>query len=432
MGIFRNRASSRRQVYYPQAQAQARPSAPPVTPVARPTATPAPVDKVAPPAAQEAQSTPAPTNLLQGFSNLFGSNPLKKVQDAVQTGGDLLKANRGVQLTPEERAQVQQASGVMNRLAGADGMWNRGDLTNNVKQLERSGDLTKAVHQEIGKRWGQELSHRGLLGRALVNGHMNRNYGKYEQQGMNQARGMAKDQLSQGQNQAGVKDSAGHDATKTTEEGLKKSGEPISRAEMEKFQKTMDMLQEKSKAQGLPEVSFPNGVPAKFLKDIAEGKNPQQALKDAGAVLKMKNGQTIDLGKLNMGGDKSQAKPEDAKKQEPPAVQEAAKTSAQQAADQAVKQTADGVAETQQEKPAPEPTGDAAAGQENGQASETESAGASNEAASATDESSEAGESEAGLDESGESEAAEPEAEAAEPEPEPEPEAAAEPEPATE
>ena len=47
-------------------------------------------------------------------------------------------------------------------------------------------------------------------------------------------------------------------------------------------------------------------MPAQFLKDVAEGKSPQQALKDAGAVLKLKNGQTIEMSKLpSMGGDKA-------------------------------------------------------------------------------------------------------------------------------
>lgn len=283
----------------------------PVAPAAQPTVRPAPTQAAAP--GDRATLTPAAPpqsgggvqGLINGIGSWAGGGSM----------GELLKASRGVQLTPEERAQVQQAAGVMQRLAGADGMWNRGDLRNNVNQLERSGDLNRAVNSEINRRWGQELNQRGRLGRALVNGHMRRNYGNYQAQGMNQARGMANQQLARGMDGAGIKGNAGHQADKTTPEGLKKSGEAISRGEIEQMQKTMDMLKEKSAAQGLPEVQFPNGVPAQFLKDIAEGKSPQQALKDAGAVLKLKNGQSVDLSKMpGLGGDKAAGAAADAAK----------------------------------------------------------------------------------------------------------------------
>lgn len=387
MGIFRNGPMSRRHqaaAYHPPAQSR------PAPPPAKPAAPPAPVDKVVAPtpaASPNKQSTGSADVLTGALGKLF-----KAGGDMVQSGQDLLKASKGVQLTPEERAQVQQAAGVMERLAGADGMWNRGDLANNVKQLERSGDLGKAVNQEIGRRWGQELSQRGLIGRALVNGHMNRNYGKYQQQGMNQARGMANQQLSQGMGGAGVKADAGHKADKTTPEGLKKSGEAISRADMEKFQKTMDMLQEKSKAQGLPQVSFPNGVPAQFLKDIGAGKNPQEALKEAGAVLKLKNGQSFDLGKMP---------------QTAPAKEAEKATQAAKEAETAVKESAQGASAAQEEK-SDSPTQQAATAE----SAETEAPDSQTPEAEA---------------------AAEPAAETQpEPESEPQPEAEPEPQPAAE
>ncbi|MBS2035245.1 hypothetical protein JST97_09660 [bacterium] len=292
MPIRRRYANSSQPVQY-QRQVTS-PSQPVVRPATPPAATPGDRATVAP--SEPGGASQGVQGLINGFGSWAGGSNL----------GELLKASKGVQLTPEERAQVQQAAGVMQRLAGADGLWNRGDLQNNVSQLERSGDLGRAVSSEISRRWGQELSQRGIIGRALVNGHMRNNYDKYQSQGMNQARGMARQELSKGLDGAGTKDSAGHQADKTTPEGLKKSGEPISRAEMEQMQKTMDMLKQKSAQQGLPEVSFPNGVPAQFLKDVAEGKSPQQALKDAGALLKLKNGQTLEMNKLpNMGGDKA-------------------------------------------------------------------------------------------------------------------------------
>ncbi len=292
MPIRRRYANSSPPVQYqrqvtPASQPAVRPAVPPAA---------APIDRATVTPPQPAGGSQGAQGLINGFGSWAGGSNL----------GELLKASKGVQLSPEERAQVQQAAGVMQRLAGADGLWNRGDLQNNVNQLERSGDLGRAVSSEINRRWGQELSQRGVVGRALVNGHMRRNYDNYQSQGMNQARGMAQQQLNKGMDGAGIKGGAGHQADKTTPEGLKKSGESISRAEMEQMQKTMDMLKEKSAQQGLPEVSFPNGVPAQFLKDVAEGKSPQQALKDAGAVLKLKNGQTIEMSKLpSMGGDKA-------------------------------------------------------------------------------------------------------------------------------
>lgn len=303
MGIFRNRSVHRGYSNgYVQRPVASRPAPPQTTPP------PAQAQNAVPPQSPDkvsAQPSEAPSqsggsSLFGGLTQNFGGSMVKQLQQAVQgsTVGELMKAQQGVQLSPEERAQVQQAAGVMQRLAGADGLWNRADLPNNVNQLEKSGDLNRAVNQEIGRRWGQELNQRGMLGRALVNGHMHRNYGKYEAQGMQQARGMARGQLGEGQDKAGVNKTAGHDDKKTTPEGFKKANEPISRAEMEKFQKTMDMLQEKSRAQGMPEVKFPNGVPAQFLKDLADGKSPQKALQEAGAVLQLKNGKTFDLSKL--------------------------------------------------------------------------------------------------------------------------------------
>lgn len=346
MGIFRNRPMVRHQqqpqVYRPQA-VQTPPPAVPVTPPPPPVA--------AAPVIPEKSAPPASNSLLQGLGNNFGGM-FKQLQQATEGNGlgELLKARQGVQLSPEERAQVQQAAGVMQRLAGADGMWNRGDLNNNVRQLESSGDLRKAVNQEIGKRWGQELSQRGMLGKALVNGHMRRNMDNYQQKGMQQARGMAKDQMNQGMDKAAVRGGAGHDDKKTTAEGLKKSGEPISRAEMEKFQKTMDMLQEKSKAQGLPEVKFPNGVPAQFLKDVADGKSPQKALQDAGAVLQLKSGQTVDLSKFNQTNPKAEA----AIKEVAPKAEAAVKEAAQEVKPPAPEQTDQPKSEAPAEVPEPE------------------------------------------------------------------------------
>lgn len=316
MGIFRHRSvhrgSSNGYVQRPvqSRQASAVPQARPPAAQVQDNATPAKTaDRVSPAQPPEAPPKPGGNSLLGGLTQNFGGSMVKQLQQAVQgsTVGELMKAQQGVNLTPEERAQVQQAAGVMQRLAGADGLWNRADLPNNVRQLESSGDLNRAVNQEIGRRWGQELNQRGLLGRALVNGHMRRNYDKYEAQGMQQARGMAKGQLGEGQDKAGVSKTAGHDDKKTTPEGFKKANEPISRAEMEKFQKTMDMLQEKSRAEGMPEVKFPNGVPAQFLKDLAEGKSPQKALQEAGAILQLKNGKTFDLGKLHQATQEQKA-----------------------------------------------------------------------------------------------------------------------------
>jgi hypothetical protein len=129
---------------------------------------------------------------------------------------------------------------------------------------------------------------------------MNRNYGKYQQQGMGQARQMAQQQLTQGINQAGARPNAGHDADKAAKlgpEAALNAGKPIQRKEMEQFQKTMEMLQAKSKEQGLPQVSFPNGVPASFLQAMKDGKSPQEALKEAGAVITWSNGEKTDYGK---------------------------------------------------------------------------------------------------------------------------------------
>jgi len=327
MRIFRRHPQ---RAHYPQqrqVQTQrpvATPPTPPAASAAAATTPPSatPQTAAAPAETKEDQATPGfLDNLRSSFSKLSQqANEVANLPPGVSLA-EAMKANKGVQLSDEERAQLTQASGVLDRLAGADGMWNRGDLRNNVQQLERSGDLNRAVNEEIGKRWGQERSKRGPLGKALVNAHMNRNYGKYQQQGMGQARQMAQQQLTQGINQAGAKPNAGHDADKAARLGpdaALNAGKPIERKEMEQFQKTMEMLQAKSKEQGLPQVSFPNGVPAGFLQAMKDGKSPQEALKEAGAVITWSNGEKTDYGKP------AETKAEPKVEVPPPATPEAA------------------------------------------------------------------------------------------------------------
>lgn len=394
MRIFRRQAQRGTSSSHLQRSTPSLPSRPVATPPSPP-----PVAATPPPPPQETAPPKVENsgNLFQGLASNFSrlGQQFKEASQLPPGVGlqEALRASQGVKLSDEERAQIAQASGVLDRLAGADGMWNQGDLKNNVRQLEASGDLNKAVNQEIGKRWGQELGKRGPLGKALVNGHMRRNYGNYQQQGMGQARQMAEGQLKQGIQQAGTRPNAGHSAEKASElgpEAAKNAGKPISRGEMEQFQKAMEMLQSKSKEQGLPQVSFPNGVPASFLQAIKDGKSPQDALKEAGAVVTWGNGQKTDYGKKP---EEPKATPETKAAAELPAAEtRAAEQLAQEVPASQPPATAqqDGQAETDSEPPA-EPTAEG-----------TDSAGDSEVEASAQEEpAEEAGIEEAGLEEAG-------------------------------
>lgn len=267
-------------------QARQATGAKPAAQAARPAST-----QAAKPATANSQAPPTKDQASVNKPDAKGSTAeSKSVFDRLKGGLDSaykeMTGQNKVKLTDAEREQVMKASGVLDRLAGKDGMWNNGDLQNNVRQLEKSGDLSRAVNEEIGRRVAERKSGKGPLGRGLINMHMNRNYGNYHAQGMQQARGMAHDQLQAGLDSGGVKRSAGHDAARAEKAGEKTdglAGKPISRGEMEQFSKAMEMLKARSKAQGLPEVKFTNGIPAEFLRAIGQNRSASWAVLDSGA-----------------------------------------------------------------------------------------------------------------------------------------------------
>lgn len=64
-------------------------------------------------------------------------------------------ASKPVPLTTEDRREVRKALGTLKKLAGEDGVWDRRDLNNNVRQLD--GELRSEVRNRIDKEFDQRF-----------------------------------------------------------------------------------------------------------------------------------------------------------------------------------------------------------------------------------------------------------------------------------
>ncbi|MGE0494521.1 MAG: peptidoglycan-binding protein [Vulcanimicrobiota bacterium] len=80
--------------------------------------------------------------------------PLGLVGVAGQEPGLYQAASKALPLNSGERQEVKTALGTLRKLAGKDGVWDRGDVGNNVRQLD--GEL----RQEVSKRIDQEFDQR--------------------------------------------------------------------------------------------------------------------------------------------------------------------------------------------------------------------------------------------------------------------------------
>ncbi|MBI3928801.1 MAG: hypothetical protein HY319_24890 [Armatimonadetes bacterium] len=164
-----------------------------------------------------------------------------------------------VPLTDTERGHVRQAMETLKKLAGEDGVWRPDDRGNNLDQLY--SELYRGAHEGIQA----EINRRApVLGNIRF---INRNqHAKNHNEAMGIARSVAVGSLNDGQRQLGmpVPDGPVYYRGHTNQPSL-------SRAELENFGSTMEMIGQKIDDMGLPGGAFEKGLPVGFLKSIHDG-----------------------------------------------------------------------------------------------------------------------------------------------------------------
>ncbi|MBI3893415.1 MAG: hypothetical protein HY303_18000 [Candidatus Wallbacteria bacterium] len=218
-----------------------------------------------PPAADEPEK---PANTFTGILNAasrWGGEGLS----AVSGWGDGLRrslSGNPVTLTDDQRGRLEGMRPALTGLAGADGMFNRGDLPDILSSMEPQ--LADRVREEISRRAEAKIDE-GLLPflrRPLVNMNVRNNYCNYFNGGMDQARGMLTNGLEEFFTGVGV-------------EGTAPAGAPTTRGvtldQLDSFRSGAETLRQIDRIRNAPvRVVFPRGFGVADLESILA--NPNQ------------------------------------------------------------------------------------------------------------------------------------------------------------